>query len=365
VFVGYTTLRAAIPVSAILVVSFLLTGAATSAYKKERVSLGQMHFERAQSLLGHGHPQDAVEEYRRALLFLPDNTRYRLSLALALLDVGRLGEAESHLEQLLGENPADGLVNLALARIAVRKHRLSEALSYYQRAVYEYWPDSEIYMRRQARWELVNVLVELQRRNDIIGELMQLYANAPPDRNERANIGFLLLKYGASSEALRVFRELARVDPQYGAAHRGLGQIYFASGNYVSARHEFQRALRLDASDRESAQSLNLTNSVIDLDSASPGISSAERVRRGENLLRRVIMDVAECSEAKPMPDSVQQQLRAARDLTLRRHGQEKDLNLDLQSAAERLWKARTLVCSGNMTPDREVESVLARFANE
>ncbi|MBV9085637.1 MAG: tetratricopeptide repeat protein, partial [Acidobacteriaceae bacterium] len=85
--------------------SFLLTGAITSAYKSQRISRGRAHYEEAERLMHEDRAADAVQEYRKALLFLPENTQYRLSLALALIDTGRLDEAESHLDQLLAEDP--------------------------------------------------------------------------------------------------------------------------------------------------------------------------------------------------------------------------------------------------------------------
>src|SRR5947209_11256048 len=99
VFVGHTTIRATLSVAVVLVLSFVVTGAISSAYRRERAALGEEHYDRAQWSLKHSSMGDAVEEFRQALLFLPENTRYRLSLAAALVDTGHLNEAQTHLEQ--------------------------------------------------------------------------------------------------------------------------------------------------------------------------------------------------------------------------------------------------------------------------
>ena len=139
-----TNLRAAVSVLLVLALSFVLTGMASSAYRRERLKLGVEHHQDAERLARAGRLNAATEEYRRALIFSPDNTDYRLSLATALLNEGRLNEAQSHLEQLEQEDPNNTQINLALARTAVRQKKWNLAIEYYQRTVYEYWPQAQI-----------------------------------------------------------------------------------------------------------------------------------------------------------------------------------------------------------------------------
>ena len=118
------------------------------------------------------------------------------------------------------------MVNLMLARVALKRKNCKDAVEFYQRAVYGYWPQARMADRHEARWELVALLEKEKRRNELIGELMQLYANAPDDAAEKSKIGFLLLRYDATSDAVTVFRDLARDFPKYVEAHHGLGQAY-------------------------------------------------------------------------------------------------------------------------------------------
>ena len=307
---------------------------------------------------------DAVDEYRKALLFLPDETDYRLALATTLLRTGRLDEAEAHLEQMLEDDPTNGRINLALARIAAQRRDLKSASDYYQRAVYEYWPPEQIPQRREARWELIGVLEKTGRRNEVVGELLQLSASAPPGSPERARIAFDLLNHNAVSEAARIFRTLERERPDYEESHRGLAQVYFAMGNYVSARHEFQHALRIDPHDRTAADALTLTNSVIEMDPALPGISSAERLRRSKNVLSRVLSDLDPCLTAKPAGDVVVQQLDTARKLLTAKHAANDDLNLQFQRTALQIWRERNSWC-GEAPSDRAVDLALNGIADE
>lgn len=300
---GPSTFRALVLVSIALTVAFLVTGFASSAYRREKRMMADRHYAQGQKLAARGDLSAAAEEYREALLFAPDSTEYRLALATILIDAGRLAEAQSHIEELLQENPTNGVINLLRARLALKRNRLNLATQYYQRAVYEYWPASELAKRRQARWELVDLLARTGQRNALIAELFQLYSEGPQTPQEKAKIGALLLNNGATSEAMQVFRDLAKQSPNDPAAHIGLAQVYFAQGDFVSARHEYQRAARLDPHNHDISDSLALTNEIIDMDPDLMSISLAERFRRSQNLLSRVLKDLRQCpATTAPVP---------------------------------------------------------------
>jgi tetratricopeptide (TPR) repeat protein len=366
VFVGFTTLRATVYVLVALVLSFVVTGAISSAYRRERLSLGESHYKRGQLLAGQGDVEAAVDQYREALLYLPNQAEFRLSLATALMSVGRLDEAQTHLQQLLQQDPTNGRINLALAHIAVQRHNPTAAIEYYQRAVYEYWPTNEIPQRRKARWELVNLLDTTGQRSAVVGELLQLYTSAPADDlGERAKIGFELIKHGAYSEAEQIFQTLERRAPQAAYGHRGLAQVNYYSGDFVSARHEFQRALRIEPNDRETTAMLALTNSVIDLDPQLPGIRSSERLRRSSNLLTRTINVLTQCWQSKIPNATAQSQLDEARAVLQKKRGADEDSLQSLQSAASRLWQNRSSFCPGDGPTDRALTSVFRRVGYE
>jgi tetratricopeptide (TPR) repeat protein len=364
-FAGFTTIRSIAYVAMTLIVAFVITGAISSNYKRERVSLGQQHYEEGRSFEQEGQVEDAIDQYREALLFLPDNSNYRLSLANALLKAGHLDEAEAHFQQLSQQDPTNGRINLGLAQIAVKRHRIAEAIESYQRAVYEYWPPDAIPERRVARWELVGLLDATGRKTDEIAELLQLYSSAPPNPEERAKIGFQLLKTGAISEAAGIFRTLKANFPNGTYGHRGLGEVDFATGDYVSARHEFQRALRISPHDHEIEASLALTNAVIDMDPVLPDISSAERLRRSQRLLARITTELGDCLLLKAPTPVAQQQLDSARELLTRAHPLEEDYNLTLQRAAVTLWQNRSSFCPANETPNTAVDLTVRRISNE
>lgn len=299
---GPSTFRTLVIVSTALAVAFIVTGFASSAYRREKRVIADRHYAQAQKLVARGDLNAAAEEYREALLFAPDNTEYSLALATILIDSGRLAEGESHIEELLQEDPTNAQVNLLRARLALKRSHLKLAIEYYERAVYEYWPSSELGKRRQARWELTELLARTGQRNALIAELIQLDSEGPETPPERAKIGFLMLENGATSEAMQVFRELAKQSPADATAHVGLAQVYAAEGDFVSARHEYQRAEHLAPHNKDVTDALALTNDIIDMDPDLPGISARERFRRSQNLLSRVLKDLQQCPAVAAQP---------------------------------------------------------------
>ncbi len=360
-FLAHHTLRATAFVFALLIGALIFAGFATSFYRQERRSSGETHYERGQALRSGGKPVEAAEEFRKALLFSPDKAEYRVSLGGALIAAGRLNEAQAHLEQLLQEDPTNGTLNVMLAEVAARRHQTQQAIDYYHRAVYEYWPAEQAGERRRARWELVGLLGQAGRRNEAVGELMQLYANAPADPKIRAKVGFLLLGYGAASEASQVFHDLIRDSPQDAQAHKGLAEVDFALGDFRSARHEYQRASRLSPKDGQIAEELALTTSVIDVDPGLADITSGERFRRSGNLLRRVLGDLGGCtvSENLQQREDLQQRVDGAEKLLKMKRSAEEDVSLQLQNMSQQLWDDRALFCPQKPIADRAVEAAL------
>ena len=359
-----SNLRSTVLVTLILILAFTFTGFLSSAYKNQKESRGRAHYDLGQAALGAGDLQQAIEEYRKALLFSPDDAGYGLSLATALVDSGRLDEAESHLQELLENDPTNGVINLLLARVAAKRSQTRQAIDYYQRAVYGYWPQSNASGRHAARWELVDLLQKQDRRNELVGELMQLYANAPDDPKEKSKIGFMLLQYGATSNAVEVFRDLARDDPKYVEAHHGLGEAYFNSGDYLAARREVQRALHLDPGDKDNVQLLALANAVIAIDPALPRLSTADRLARSRALLERVLRNLSECAlkNNSRLAAPLQQRIDGADALLTSKARGADDYLFQLQDTAEQLWKDKKVFCGNISEADKALDAVLTRL---
>jgi tetratricopeptide (TPR) repeat protein len=298
-----------------------------------------------------GDMAGAAEQYRKALLFLPDETTYRLALALALIQLGQLDEAQYYLGDLLADDPTSGIVNLMLARVAQKQRHTAQAIEYLQRSVYGFWPREKLSMRHSARWDLVRLLEKENRRPEAVAELLQLYANSGNNAKEKSHIGFLLLQHEATSDAVSVFRQLTRDNPKNAEAYRGLGLAHFSMGDYLAARHEFQHAANLNPNDAESRVLLSRTSAIIDIDPNLPRLNSADRLRRSRLLLDRVIYNLEQCSK---------RYLVESRKLMQTRYTDVDAQALGFQDRAQQLWRDRKVFCGDEPIKEDSVDTVLA-----
>ena len=101
-----------------LVILFGITGVAANLYHSKQKALAQEWFAQGEKDLRARQAESALEDFRTALAYSPENALYRLRLAQALIASNRTDEARSHLLTLWRDEPGNGTVNLELARRA-------------------------------------------------------------------------------------------------------------------------------------------------------------------------------------------------------------------------------------------------------
>jgi tetratricopeptide (TPR) repeat protein len=84
-----------------------------------------------------GHPEEALDYYRRSLERDPRLTRNYLSLTAALLELGRWDEACVQLSQYVKTHPRELDIRAQHAELLLRLHRGREAHAAYERCVAE------------------------------------------------------------------------------------------------------------------------------------------------------------------------------------------------------------------------------------
>ena len=118
--------------------------------------------------------------------------------------------------------------------------------------------------------------------------------------------------------------------------------------------------MRYNPKDHQTSDALSFTNAVIDLDPELSGLPSAERFRRSQNLLRRVLADLGKCSA----PEGSKEKLDAATQLLQSPPKNDPDLALEMQTTAKQLWAARSQVCGANPSDDNVLATVFERISN-
>jgi tetratricopeptide (TPR) repeat protein len=261
------------------IVFFLIVTGLTSVYRAQHEALGDRWFQRGVADLNAHRFEPAVMELRAALLYSRDNYTYQLNLAEALIGMGRTPQAYAYLLNLWDREPEDGLVNLELARIAAQRGQVEQSIRYYHDAVYAVWPRNQEQQRREARLELVALLLKNDQKAQAQGELIALAENVGKDPGERKLVGDYFLRAEDYEHALDAYRETLKLTPRDSAAMAGAGSAAFQLGRYALAEHYLQSAVAEDPNDKKSADLLRTTELVLRMDPFRQQISAVERSR--------------------------------------------------------------------------------------
>jgi tetratricopeptide (TPR) repeat protein len=264
-----------------------------------------------QHLMSEGKFDDAIESFRAAIANQRDNPEYTLELGRALRTAGRLNEAESTLEDLLRTNAMDGAANLALARVFLKQGDFPSAAFYYHRAIYGQWNAADAEQRRlQVRFELVDLLVQRNQKQELLAELLPLQTEAPTDTATQQKLANLFLTAGSPVRAEEIYRAQVRLHPGDAALRKGL----------------------------------NLTDQILRLDPMRPELSDRERYQRSMHILQLVTDRASACHP----PEDLLQQLPG--------HTPEENL-----AQAGRFWNVVKKNCPETISDaDKPLELVLA-----
>jgi len=261
------------------VVFFLFVAGTSRAYRDQRESLGNRWFNRGVADLNAKRYEAAVKDFRAALLYSRDNYTYQLNLAEALLGLKRTGEAATYLLNLRDRQPEDGLVNLELARIAAQKGQTPQAIRYYHSAVYAVWPSNSELQRREARLELIDLLLRNQEKAQAQAELIALAERATADPVTNQMLGDLFMLAGDYQHALTQYGLSLKANPEDPKVLAGAGYAAYELGQYRLAQQYLQEAVRRAPGDTQSAERLKTTELILRRDPFQRHVTTAERNR--------------------------------------------------------------------------------------
>lgn len=159
--------------------------------------------------------------------------------ALALLQSGRLLEAEAAWREIARVNPNDARALNFLGCTVAASGRLDEALTLLDRSL-RLAPRNASFLNNRAR-----VLQDAGRIEDAVADLRRAVSLDPGFAAAHLNLGTLLRGLGRGEEALRAFGKAAALEPNSFAAHAALGRLQYDTGHFAAASESFGRALRL------------------------------------------------------------------------------------------------------------------------
>jgi tetratricopeptide (TPR) repeat protein len=157
----------------------------------------------------------ALDSYREGLKYHPENTILRGELALALLQLNRLDEAITELEQLV-KIKADSTTYCNLGIAWAQKGQASRAAEYYKKAI------------------------ELDR------------ANA----KAYYNFGNLLLAQNMPEKAIMEYQKAIQAMPDYALAHNMLAAVFMRTGKIAEAITEYEKAVKIEPDNKDALAGL-------------------------------------------------------------------------------------------------------------
>lgn len=256
---------------------FAMVGGLSRLHEAQQQALAEEWWQRGDQDMQAKQYAAAVTDFRTALLYQRDSDAYVMALAEALLGDGQINEADAYLTSIWERQPESGLVNLELAHIADKKGETDRAIRFYHNAIYAVWPADGEARRRNARFELVELLLRNNQKTQAQAELIALAANVADDPVTEVRIGKLFLDAQDNAHALSEFELGLKPGPQNAAALAGAGRAAFELGHYAPATRYLEQAVAVNPKDRDSASLLGIARLVIEMDPYRPEKKARER----------------------------------------------------------------------------------------
>jgi len=230
--------------------------------RRETRSHARHLYSDADSLRRIGRLGDAVETLRMATSLDRSNPVNAIALSEALLSSNRPQRAREIIDGVLSMHGTSGPANLAMARTLIAQHDTTNAIVYFHRSIYGFWPGDGNTGRSEARLELISILTARNARQELLAELLPLEADSAPGLT-RAQLAHLYLIAGSYGRSSAIYRDLLDGDSTSATAYAGLGEIALLTGNLQTAHADFMQALRLSPALPMAAALLARTDSII------------------------------------------------------------------------------------------------------
>jgi tetratricopeptide (TPR) repeat protein len=195
---------------------------------------------------------DAIDYFRKALQFTPDNLNIHRSLAYYLEKKGESEAALAHYREIIRigsgnvssqKNPVDQKVISAhynTARILSLQGRTRAAIAQYE-AVLRLSPDEA-----PAHTNMGVLLAKEGQTAEAITHFTTALKLKPDSAMAHYNLGMALDEQGKFDEAIAHYAEVLRIEPGHADAHNNLGILFAKQGKIDKAIVHFTDALKVD-----------------------------------------------------------------------------------------------------------------------
>lgn len=236
---------------------FAITSLLFRSFSARQVQLGKQYATSGQQALSHGEPERAVGYLRTSLSYAPDDTTNKLLLAEALARSNHLEQATSYFLNLLDAQPADGFLNLQLARIARQRKDSRSAIDYYRAAAVGNWNGDSQRDRFSVQLEFAEYLLDLGDLPSARAELLIAAADAPDESAIYTMLGQRFEQARDPTDALNIYAKAIKLSPSNIDALFRAGRVAYQMGDFADAARLLSVARRQSAlakADEENAR---------------------------------------------------------------------------------------------------------------
>ena len=280
----------------VTVALFFFTKTIAVRVQRMEVHIAAFWYAQGEGLLSSGSTTPAIDAFRKAVAGDRENRKYAFALANALATGNHDQEAMQTIQRLREFDAENAEINLALARLAAKHNDLSEAIHYYENAIYGRWAGTQVdERRREVRIELIRLLIAHQQRDRALSELLILDGDLPQTAEAHDKTGALFLQIGDAQHALNDFSEAIKVDNHNAPALAGAGEAIFDLGDYVKARRYLEAALIQSPESEHAKQLLSTVKTVLSTDPLTPNISLKEQQERLLKIFTQALERLESC----------------------------------------------------------------------
>jgi predicted Zn-dependent protease len=273
---------------------YAITSFLFRSLETRRAELARQYEQRGKAALSQGHAEQAIAALRVAQSYEPTARSCRLLLAEALTQANHTDEATNYFLSLRESEPADGFINLELARLARQKKETQQAIDYYRAASLGNWQSNGVALRRQVQLELADYLIQNGQLAAARAEILIAAANAPEDAELDTLFGDKLLKANDPTDATAYYQKAVKLDQHNFPALFHAGRLAYSMGDYATAAQLLGLASKerpKAASASDTAQLTSLLNDTqqiqkLTLSANLPAQVRADHIREGASIAK-------------------------------------------------------------------------------
>jgi len=187
-----------------------------------------------------GEYDKAIDHYLQALRIKPDSHRTHRNLGNALYKQGRIDKAIDHYLQALRIKPDSHRAHNNLGNALYKQGRIDKAIDHYSQ-VLRIKPDSH-----RAHNNLGNALYKQGRIDKAIDHYLQALRIKPDFDEAHFNLGLALVKKGQIDKAINHYLQALRITPDFAEVHNSLGIAFYRKGNIEGSIAHFRKALSIN-----------------------------------------------------------------------------------------------------------------------